>query len=80
MTALLADLRARGFRLWLEGVSTVGPDAAITAHIEPASKLTADDKAQLREHREGILDLLHHEIPAQCEPGSEWGRPWRYAR
>ncbi|MEY8874932.1 MAG: hypothetical protein AB9M60_00370 [Leptothrix sp. (in: b-proteobacteria)] len=47
---VLADLRARGFRLRITPAGTIG--------VTPAERLTAADLVLIRTHRAGLLALL----------------------
>lgn len=57
MTAdeLLYDLRLAGFHLWLEGERL---------WVNPAPKLTDDQRANIRTYRDGLAELLREEAQA----------------
>src|SRR5262245_53797454 len=50
---LVAQLRARGFRLRLEGE---------TLFVAPGSRLTADEREYLRRHKTAVLAALTEEV------------------
>lgn len=65
--SLLADLRAVGVSLWIDGD---------TLTVWPASKLTPDQVAALRSHKAEIVGA-HHRRMIDLLPSDEICRAWR---